>query len=170
MQLMAARLSSNPADSLLVMDGLNHQLRLLVGDHATGNSSDGSSDWTASQHTILDVDGAPAAMLPMRLNANALNSLVLVRTNQTAPAILQPAAGVNYIVTNINDSGSGSLRQALLDANANPGADTISFNIPGSGVKTITLTSPLPDVTSPVTIDGTTQPSFSGKPIIVLSR
>ena len=43
----------------------------------------------------------------------------------------------------------GSLRQAILDANANPGADTIAFNIPGSGVHTIAPLSGLPPVTEP---------------------
>src|SRR5262249_17608199 len=42
-----------------------------------------------------------------------------------------------YLVTNTNDAGDGSLRQAILDANANPGPDTIAFAI-GSGVQTIT--------------------------------
>ena len=42
----------------------------------------------------------------------------------------------NFTVTNLNDNGSGSLRQAILDANANPGADVITFSVTG----TITLT------------------------------
>ncbi|HKD19995.1 MAG TPA: S-layer homology domain-containing protein [Thermoanaerobaculia bacterium] len=71
-----------------------------------------------------------------------------------------------YTVTNTNDSGPGSLRQAILDANANPGADTITFNIPGSdpgcdgsGVCTIAPTSGggLPAISDAVTIDGYTQ-------------
>ena len=48
------------------------------------------------------------------------------------------AAGTTFTVTNTNDSGAGSLRQAILDANANPGGDTIAFGIPGAGVHTIT--------------------------------
>src|SRR5262249_1212042 len=55
----------------------------------------------------------------------------------------------------------GSLRQAILDANANPGADLIAFAIPGAGVHTIRPTSPLPEVTDPVTVDGYTQPGAS---------
>jgi CSLREA domain-containing protein len=65
---------------------------------------------------------------------------------------------VDFAVTNTADSGAGSLRQAILDANANPGGDTISFNIPGAGVHTITPTTPLPPVTGTVVIDGYTQP------------
>src|SRR5688572_23214049 len=42
----------------------------------------------------------------------------------------QAHAAATFTVTNTNDSGAGSLRQAILDANANPGQDMISFNIP----------------------------------------
>src|SRR6185369_3392923 len=70
--------------------------------------------------------------------------------------------------TNTNDSGVGSLRQAIIEANNNPGLDTISFNI-GSGPQTITPAQRLPDITDPVVIDGTTQPGFSGTPIIELN-
>jgi parallel beta-helix repeat protein len=55
------------------------------------------------------------------------------------------------------DAGHGSLREAIDGANANPGADQIRFAIPGSGVHTITLLSPLPPVTDPVVIDGASQ-------------
>src|SRR5262245_53416398 len=66
-----------------------------------------------------------------------------------------------FTVSNTNDSGSGSLRQAILDANNNAGADTIRFAIPGAGVHTITPTSELPTITGPVTIDGYTQQGSS---------
>jgi hypothetical protein len=66
-----------------------------------------------------------------------------------------------FTVTNTADSGPGSLRQAILDANASPGLDTIAFNIPGSGVHTITPATSLDSVTSPVLIDGYTQPGAS---------
>ena len=39
------------------------------------------------------------------------------------------------IVTNTASTGAGSLRQAILDANAQPGPDLITFNIPGAGVR-----------------------------------
>src|SRR5262245_2786799 len=66
-----------------------------------------------------------------------------------------------FTVTNTSDSGEGSLRQAIDDANANPGPDTIAFNVSGEGcsgdVCTIKPLSALPSLTSPVTIDGFTQ-------------
>jgi hypothetical protein len=66
-----------------------------------------------------------------------------------------------FTVLNTNDSGADSLRQAIVDANANAGADVIAFNISGSGVHTISPSSPLPAITDPVTIDGYTQPGAS---------
>ncbi len=64
-----------------------------------------------------------------------------------------------YIVTNTNDSGPGSFREAILDANANAGTrDTIAFNIAGACPQTITPNSSPPTITDPVTIDGYTQP------------
>ncbi|MBF8296575.1 MAG: Hemolysin-type calcium-binding region, partial [Bacteroidetes bacterium] len=62
-----------------------------------------------------------------------------------------------YSVTNTSDSGSGSIRQALVDANASPDASVITFSIPGAGVHTVTLSSDLPVITAPVTIDGWSQ-------------
>ena len=44
-----------------------------------------------------------------------------------------PAAATTFSVTSTDDSGPGTLRQAILDANANAGADTIAFAIPGTG-------------------------------------
>jgi predicted outer membrane repeat protein len=70
-----------------------------------------------------------------------------------------------FLVTNVNDSGAGSLRQAILDANASPnlasGPDKIHFKISGAGIKTIAPNSTLPAVTDPVVIDGYTQPGAS---------
>lgn len=71
----------------------------------------------------------------------------------------------SFTVTNLNDSGAGSLRQAILDANLNPGADVISFGVTGS----INLLSALPDIIDTLTIDGTTAPGFNGSPLVAIN-
>lgn len=77
------------------------------------------------------------------------------------------------IVTTAADNGDnvnptpGSLRKAIIDANAAPGTDTIVFQI-GSGLQVIKPKSELPALTDPVIIDGTTQPGFAGVPLIFL--
>jgi len=80
------------------------------------------------------------------------------------------SAGI-YTVTNTNDSGSGSFRQALTDAlsNHSSGVETIQFNLPGSPPYTITPSSDLPDITVPMLIDGSSQPGFPGRPVIELA-
>ena len=64
--------------------------------------------------------------------------------------------------------GTGtSLREAINLANSAPGADTIDFHIPGTGVQTISLLSALPTITVPATIDGYTQPGASPNTLTV---
>jgi titin len=73
-----------------------------------------------------------------------------------------------FIVTSTANSGSGTLRAAITSANSHAGADTITFNIAGAGVHVIQPSSALPTITGPVTIDGTSQPRYSGTPLIQL--
>jgi len=57
--------------------------------------------------------------------------------------VLAPEAGAatTFHVTNTSDSGAGSLRQAVIDANTNPGADIIVFDASSAGTITLTTTS-----------------------------
>ena len=78
-----------------------------------------------------------------------------------------------FTVINTNDSGSGSLRAAIIHANLEPG-NTITFAIPtnlatppGTSTFVITPTSPLPTVTAATTIDGTTESGFLGQAAVV---
>ena len=73
-----------------------------------------------------------------------------------------------FTVSNTDDGGPGSLRQAIIAANNLAGLDRIDFAIPGAGPFTIQPLSGLPSIDDPVTIDGTTQPGYAGKPIIEL--
>lgn len=64
------------------------------------------------------------------------------------------------VVTNVNDSGTGSLRDAITQGNTACGPVDITFNIPGAGVKVIQPTTALPALTNGfgIKIDGYTQP------------
>ena len=53
-----------------------------------------------------------------------------------------------FTVTNTNDSGDGSLRQAMTLAAATPDPDTILFDIPGDGPHVIDITTALPAIDS----------------------
>jgi titin len=94
----------------------------------------------------------------------------------------QTARADTYEVTNTNDSGQGSLRWAIIEANNHPGADTIEFAIPastdsgcdaGSGVCTIQPATALPLLSDDITtIDGYSQdgasPATDTTPAIIL--
>jgi hypothetical protein len=73
-----------------------------------------------------------------------------------------------FSVTNVNDTGAGSLRAAITSANGTAGPDEIHFAIAGGGVHVITVATVLPSITEAVTIDGTTQPGYAGAPLIEL--
>ncbi|MFM8984447.1 MAG: right-handed parallel beta-helix repeat-containing protein, partial [Planctomycetia bacterium] len=70
-----------------------------------------------------------------------------------------------FTVSNLMNAGTGSLRAAIQQANANPGADAIVFTTAG----TIPLSSALPAVTDTVAIDGSTAPGFVGSPRITVN-
>lgn len=96
----------------------------------------------------------------LRASSSGLSPVVSNAFNVTRGAIF---------VTNRNNSGAGSLRQAILDANNVSGADEIKFNIPDQGPYTIEPMWPLPEIRETVSIDGTTQPGYNGTPIIEIS-
>jgi CSLREA domain-containing protein len=96
--------------------------------------------------------------------------------------VLAATITVNSVADAVADDGACTFREAIVAANANAasgvtagecpagaaGADIVAFNIPGSGVRTITLTSSvLPTITEPLTIDGYTQPGSSANTLVV---
>lgn len=96
----------------------------------------------------------PARFFVELLESRAL--LAAYTVNSTGPGL----GGANVI----------TLVEAIGLANAHPndagGTDVINFDIAGSGVQTISLIAALPTVTDPVVIDATTQPGYSGQPLI----
>lgn len=96
-------------------------------------------------------DAAPRA----RLTARSIGTGAGLIGAALAPA----ASAATFTVTNLNDAGAGSLRQALTDANGAAGADTIDFTPGLTG--TITLTTGQLDVSDSVTLTGPGATSLS---------
>ena len=82
---------------------------------------------------------------------------------------LTGSSAATFTVTSLGDSGPGTLRQALTDANNTPGTDDIAFALPGPAPFTINLLTGLPPLTEAVNLDATTQTGFINKPVVVLN-
>ncbi|HEX5735746.1 MAG TPA: BACON domain-containing carbohydrate-binding protein [Blastocatellia bacterium] len=166
--LARARVSTLPQDDLLVLDRANRQLHVFNQPPSEISNlrfeiSEGAP--VAS----FDLEGEAVAVLAMRLNADAFSDLIIFKSGPSPLAVAPSAAAATFTVTNTGDSGAGSLRQAILNANSSAGPDQIVFNIPGPGPHTISPASALPTISDPVTISGSSQQGFSGSPIIELN-
>lgn len=75
------------------------------------------------------------------------------------------AEASTFTVSNLDDSGAGSLRQAIEDANDNPGYDVIQFSTAGN----LLIINHMPAISDSLTIDGTTAPGYvEGAPAFII--
>ena len=139
----------------VTLGGSQPGIRTTDGNGAYSFTLPGGGNYTVTP-SLLGFSFSPASLV--------FNNLASDQTAANFTASRQP-----FVVTNANDHGAGSLRQAMLDANATAGADTIVFNIPGGGVQTINLSIALPEITDPVVIDAATQPGYAGAPLVELN-
>ncbi len=125
----------------------------------------GTDTWSASDESV----GIKTISLGNAANLGVLFGDFIVATatdaNGNTSEFSDPTSTYHtFLTTNTGDSGLGSLRQAILDANAtstDSGANLIAFDIPGGG-ETITPLSALPIVTNGnLLIDGLSQPGSS---------
>jgi hypothetical protein len=98
--------------------------------------------------------GVGGALFVLDASLNLVNPIFSGNTAATA----QPNIGASTLVVNPNDSGNGSLRQAVLIANNDGSATTITF-APALSGQTITLTSGELTLSSTVTIDASSLPA-----------
>ena len=124
-----------------------------------------------AMNMLADLTGADVAASTDRTGhvAEYANWQLEVSTGSIETAVVISAstqaswehAMATFTVTSANDTGAGSLRTAITNANAAAGTDTIVFNIAGAGLHTINLTSALPTITGRVTIDAYTETGAS---------
>ena len=120
--------------------------------------------------------GAASGNLALNVGANPIDVRVTAQDGTTIKTytITVTRAG-SLIVTNLNDSGTGSLRAAIDTANATPSQANITFQAGLSG--TISLTSMLPMVRNPfgvsingagatITVDGGSSSNTTGDRIL----
>lgn len=131
---------------------------------------DGVGDGTIPDHNFMLLTSAPLAG-----SGTTLEVEVIVTSTDGGSEfafdnfmVEGDFAGPSTTVTNTNDSGAGSLREAIINSNATAGTQTIDFDIPGAGPHIISIVSALPIISDSVVIDGTTEPDYAGAPVVGL--
>jgi hypothetical protein len=97
--LLTARVSSRPTEDLVIMDRSHQQVHILTTDDEP-MTSDGPMTLAT-----LAVAGAPVAVLPLRLNVDALSDLVILREGSTTPAVVLTAPLATF---EVNSTGDGA--------------------------------------------------------------
>jgi len=140
---------------------------VLVSDLA-----EASRAWDAARETGVC---APAGDVNRNGCADVSDVVRVAHAVRPRPFTLIPSADGLFVVDSTGDepdatpgdticqtvAGTCTLRAAMTEATRHAGADTIAFNLPGTGPQTIVVSSQLPtlsDTTGPTTIDGYTQP------------
>jgi uncharacterized protein (TIGR03437 family) len=183
-KLVRALLSNRPYDDLVIVDAGNQQLHIVMGEMFLPPAERAGNEAMIAipqQPITLDVEGAPAAVLPMRLNADAFSDLVVSKTGGQSPlSLVLTEAAATFTVNTEQDSqdnkpgdgscadndGKCSFGAALQENDAGPGGATINFSVPRASTGFIWETY---FIRKPVTIDGTSQGhvtltySFGGK-------
>ncbi|MEJ2636700.1 MAG: right-handed parallel beta-helix repeat-containing protein [Calditrichia bacterium] len=160
--------------------GSQHEIAWTSDNFAGQVKLEYSIDGNASHIEIAaaaDNDGSYMWIIP---NTPSENCVVIVSDAADSQpfdisdglfTISEAVSGEGPLVTNTSDFGEGSIREAINQANANPGPDTIRFEIPvsdagyisGSGYWQIMLSEPLPALQDDSTlIDGSSQMVFAG--------
>ena len=168
------------ATQVQVSDPIPNGLTSATVTPSQGTYTPSSGLWSvgtlASAGSVtLTMTGTTSQSSPITNTATIIHSdeADLNATNNSASATTDPTLppGSSLVVSNTDNSGVGSLRNAIEFANSNPnsgGPDMITFNIPAgapgcdaNGVCTITLIAPIAPASEPVFIDGLSQSGAS---------
>lgn len=158
--LICARLSSLSHETLVVVNRAQRKLQIWMNEAERRERGDVT---LAAAPATLDVEGEPIAVLPMRLNADALSDLAILRSGDNRPSFVMTQSNTPITVCNQGDcTNCGSLRDAIDQANQTGGLDAIVFDDQLNGVPTFNLQSSLPAITEAVTLNGLALGSCSG--------
>jgi len=156
-RLTRASVSDSPFDDLIVTSASAGQIEIVVRSRDELGRS-------PVENVTIDGQGAIQAILPMRINLDALSDLIVVRKGASVPSAIITAPTAVFVVKTTADDGdcnvaeTCSLRDAIRRANSTSGASTIYFDLPTSPA-TIAPLSPLPAILSPITIQGSHLPN-----------
>ncbi len=160
--LLTANISTHPSDDLLLIDPQDGNMSVMFGET---REEDDYGDAFPQPFSIasLGIHDQPVAVLPMRLNSDALQDLVILHGDGEMGASLLMSEPVHIFTVNSTGNqhdckggdgvcnikigedpqgnpicgGGCTLIAAVTEAGSSPGADKIAFNIPGTGPHTI---------------------------------
>jgi hypothetical protein len=162
LEAVTTALPDRAPQSVLLVGASASQLHLLTeppgptnanpayGSGNSTNSASGAVPQVAASWSddVAATGGAPAAILPMRVNVSAQPGLVTLNQGQAAPMVMISAGGASYSVNRNDDPTPGaassvcngvandcSLREAIIKADSTSGA---TVNIP-TGTYTLTI-------------------------------
>ena len=140
-RLVRARVSGFAKDELLAVDALAQKIHVLVTAKASGGDSSGTH-LANSGSAALAVAGTPVAVLPMRLNRDALSDLVVLSDGYPSLSTIVTQSSTTFTVNRSEDNftclqpedpgGECTLRGAIHKANqfaSGPGPFTIQFSV-----------------------------------------
>lgn len=128
---------------------------------ADGDGEEGEALFTT--YTFAESDTSTTVTAIMALPDSISTGTIFVATatdadGNTSEFSAPTTASDCRIITTTADDGPGSLRNAITCGNTLAGADTLTFNIAGEGPHIITPLTALPNITTEMVIDGSSQP------------
>jgi hypothetical protein len=142
--MFRTRISSNAADDVMVLNGYTGQM--VVISHP--NLPQGANTFVPGLVSTRPYAGSPVAAVSMHLNIDGRPGVVALHQGERAPRVMMPLPDPVFNVNTTSDvvvanacannvANSCSLREAIIEANADNLNDTI--NVP-AGTYTLTLT------------------------------
>jgi len=161
LQLLRTRTSSRRPDDLLLVEPAMRSLDLVQPNVSTVNAV------AYAGRSEVNLDDTPVAVMPMRLNGDALDDLVVLRQGDARPAVALTSAARSFIVNDsgndddinhgsgdevcLTEAGTCTLRAAIQAARQLDGLTNITFAVSSA------MLTPGESSTKPVVIDGTSQ-------------
>lgn len=160
-RLDRVNVSDSNLDDLMVSAAGTGEIRLVSRQKNAG------AGYRAEIATISAIAGATRSVLPVRLNLDALDDLLVLSDGRPTPSVVMTAPQSVIYVTSADDStvcnpypDTCTLRGAILAANSSPGTDIVAFAISNS-TSIIQLQSQLPVITDPISMQAGNRPDGS---------
>ncbi|MEM1092148.1 MAG: FG-GAP-like repeat-containing protein [Pseudomonadota bacterium] len=179
-------LSADPSSRIQPAGFAGDHEELLVFNSAGSMTLVGVQTGKPEERAIAEkswaLEAFPEQLLPLGMNGSATSELLLLSSEKPTLSLLRQKGGGSIVVNSAADTATAgdsdcTLREAINNANADAdttggdcsaggGTEVITFSIGSGTVETIALTSALPDVTSPIVLDASSQ--CATPPCIVL--